>query len=73
MKKQFLDFLYEQRVKVQLEIDKIVENKKNPIAVCCENMSNKIDNKEEDAKRAHIKTINDTISKYISIYETPSN
>lgn len=69
MKKEFLDFLYDVRTKTQKEIDDLTEKAKEPIRQCCDNMetTNKSGLKLA-VKRDEIKMINDTITKYISLY-----
>lgn len=69
MKKEFLDFLYENRAKTQRDIDTLFEMSKEPTLKCCENMeTNNKNGLKLAVKRDEIKVINSIIEKYISLY-----
>ena len=70
MKKEFLDFLYELRGKVQLDIDKLVELSKQYKCRCCENMSSEDEVQAElRTRRSQIQSINDSIQKYLELHK----
>lgn len=69
IKKSFLDFLYEERNKIQKTIDDHIEKGKAPMNQCCENMINQnAHGKVLEAHRNKIKLVNDSIEKYIEIH-----
>lgn len=67
MKKEFLDFLYEQRAKVQTEIDLLVEAGKKETPMQIEHLENPVKS-ELRAKREHIFGINKTIERYLELH-----
>lgn len=72
MKKEFIDYLYELRALVQLDIDRLVESRKQPTAKCCDNMSGQNENEAElRTRRSQIQSINKTIEKYFEIHSKP--
>lgn len=67
--KNYLDYLYEQRSIIQIEIDALEEKQKQPIIKCCENMALlPMTTNELKAKREHISGINKAIEKYLEIH-----
>ena len=70
MKKEFLDFLYELRGKVQLDIDELVELSEQDKCRCCENMSSEDEVQAElRTRRSQIQSINDSIQKYLELHK----
>ena len=69
MKKEFLDFLYDKRASLQREIDELVRISREPIPLCCSEMSSSVYNKELEAYRQHIQSVNFIISEYLSTYK----
>lgn len=67
MKKEFLDFLYEQRALVQADIDRIVEIKKQPLDANDKGRYEEIQ-AEERTRRSQIQGINKTIEKYLETH-----
>lgn len=67
MKKQFIDYLYEQRAEVQAEIDRLVLKSKEPTSIKHENLDNPF-TAEIKARRSQILGINMTIEKYLQIH-----
>lgn len=67
MKKEFLDYLYEQRALVQADIDRLVEFKKQPISAEDRNPIYEIE-AEERTRRSQIQGINKTIEKYLETH-----
>lgn len=67
MKKEFIDFLYEQRFKAQQEIDKLVEQDKQPRDANCSGCGDTIKSRLE-AFRLHIQSINKSIEKYFETH-----
>lgn len=69
MKKEFLDFLYDKRSKLQIKIDNLVNSSKNPIHVCCKDMESQKYDSSLDEVRLHIQSINLIISEYLLIHK----
>jgi len=69
MKKEFIDYLYEQRAEVQAEIDRLVLKSKEPTSIKYENLDNPF-TAEINARRNQIFGINKTIEKYFETHST---
>lgn len=64
MKKEYLDFLYDLRNKAQIEIDKLVMEKRNPVTP-----ERSIEIQAElKVRRLQIYDINHAINKYLELY-----
>jgi hypothetical protein len=64
MKKEYLDFLYDLRNKAQIEIDKLVMEKSNPVT-----SERSIEIQAElRIRRLQIYDINNSINKYLELY-----
>lgn len=72
MKKEFIDYLYEQRAEVQAEIDRLVLKSKEPTSIKYENLDNPF-TAEINARRNQIFGINKTIEKYFETHTKPIN
>ena len=67
MKKEYLDFLYEKRSEVQIEIDRLVEVCKNPRDGECKGCGFEPEG-ELRARRSQIQGINKSIEFYLEIH-----
>ena len=67
MKKEFVDYLYELRALVQLDIDRLVELNKQPRDGNCEGCGSEI-RAELRTRRSQIGSINGTIEKYFNTH-----
>ena len=69
MKKEFLDFLYEQRALVQADIDRLVEIQKQPINADDDSKSIMYEKEAElRTRRSQIQGINKIIEKYLETH-----
>lgn len=69
MKKDYLDFLYENRSKLQAEIEMLVRRKADPRAKCCVDMDTTSPIELQlKATRDNIYSINMCIEKYMELH-----
>lgn len=70
IKKDYLDFLYQMKAELQTEIDLQVQKNKEPESYCCDRSKNGVSSGVIRLRqlREHIKTVNDSIQKYISVH-----
>ena len=67
MKKEFIDFMYEQRALIQTDIDQLVEKRKLPTDGSCEGCGNEIE-AELRTRRSQIQGVNKAIEKYFEVH-----
>ena len=70
MKKEFLDYLYELRGKIQLDIDRLVQIAKEPISIEQKHCDS---DAELRTRRSQIGSVNETIEKYLQFHKYDKN
>lgn len=72
MKKDYIDFLYDKRSLIKIEICRLVEVCKQPRAQCCDDMDSQFEPKAElRIRRSQLESIDDIINEYIETRKRP--
>ena len=69
MKKEFIDYMYEQRASIQLDINRLVLESKQVTYQCCDNMPFQSETHAElRTRRSQIEGVNKTIEMYLKTH-----
>ena len=70
MKKEYLDYLYGLKSRIEADIDRLGKQTNNPTVQCCENMSSESEAMAElRTRRSQLSSLDETISNYLEIHK----